>query len=1355
MTSRILCLLMATLLILSGQAFSEESPKPLILLTAPSEAMVPSEVKNEWLAALILTYFEMRFAGLSGVNCKKAQEFLPHDTYPLGAAVPEEKLLELAGQIKADFILKHLYELEDRGESIHYLLEISRVQDKSIEFTFEESFDLKSLESTLHTCFTGIGPALSGRAVIGTPTRAPVELLGRNRKALSLFGSLFVEKMNTRRAQSPTLLEKFKKGIARYAKPAVALYGAGELSEYQGLHLEAAQYFKQLVQEYHLSYPVFAIRAASNFRKAGAFQEAMDFFAHTDLPLDNQEIPVEQARILLGLTRFKRAQDILLGVHAQDSTRPFVNSLLAETYLHLGEFTKAQYHYVAELQIQGNTEPLLEKISWLSMLTASTEHAKRSATELLAINPANAQGCYALSYAFAAENNVSEARNYLTQAEMLGKPDSGTYAILGAEFASLGENTTAIAVLEKSASAYPTNSRALLQLAQLYESEKQDSLAAVTYANIYKNTSDKTPEHLLKAGALYFSRENHEEARKVYKIFFDNGHRDSQAFIHSALISQSDTQYERALEYLSRLDEKTANSTEVLLIQAKILMTQKKYADALPIVNKLVYRDGNNHQIIELAALCFDENRHWTNAIGLYQKYLTLSDSGLHNEYAHRLAILLERKGRVSQAIAQYRKNIAEWPEDFRNQKHLADTYMRMGKIEEAEQILTTAAARVKAPPDLALQLARLMKRKNDTEMAATWYSAYLNQKPQDSLVWLEYGKMHYAEKQYRKSVYPLRNAAQQMPSNTDLWYQLGYALVESDSFSAAVMPFKKVLATEPHHKNALALSTLCYDKTGDTLQLISNLETQASIDTNTFIVWVRLGELLLAIKEYHRARVYLEEAISLKPDNSPTRLNLIRLYTEIDNQKKRLRHIRLGLKEAPRNYRLQYELAQYFYYHNELDSAAENILATLRLQPRMPEARYVLGLIRLRQNDFGSAFINFEKATTIAPENETYRFQYIKSAVYANKVITAIKEIEEELKRTPIKDSLYLLAGMIYSKIQHDRKAEEFLTEALNQMPDCGFCHEHIGYLWYRKQEYKKAIFHLEKAQMLSPNDSASIRLGDSYHHINEPMKASKAYEHAYSLNPDNQRALYLIATTYMNMGYLGSAQEVITKQKRKALSPWVHCAQGRLLEKQNKPGAAALCYAKAIEIDNTIIDAHAGLGRVLLHEGKYKEALKSFTEIYKRDSTNNLVLTGIAQSKFYMNHLTASQPLFEKLMKTDPSNSEHYFFSALIHKKRKNYTEAIRLLSLALKHEPENARYLFALAKTEELTKEYYDAIDHYDKARKIDDSYELEALKALGNIYVNRLNKKRKGKRYLKKYLSKGGKDYTVNVWLKKLD
>jgi len=81
-------------------------------------------------------------------------------------------------------------------------------------------------------------------------------------------------------------------------------------------------------------------------------------------------------------------------------------------------------------------------------------------------------------------------------------------------------------------------------------------------------------------------------------------------------------------------------------------------------------------------------------------------------------------------------------------------------------------------------------------------------------------------------------------------------------------------------------------------------------------------------------------------------------------------------------------------------------------------------------------------------------------------------------------------------------------IKRAYDLRPDDGYITDSLGWIYFKKGNYKKAVEYLEKAAELTSHDTiVSDHLGDAYQKANQLQEALSSYQKALSNTEDKNR--------------------------------------------------------------------------------------------------------------------------------------------------------------------------------------------------------------------------------------------------------
>ena len=129
-----------------------------------------------------------------------------------------------------------------------------------------------------------------------------------------------------------------------------------------------------------------------------------------------------------------------------------------------------------------------------------------------------------------------------------------------------------------------------------------------------------------------------------------------------------------------------------------------------------------------------------------------------------------------------------------------------------------------------------------------------------------------------------------------------------------------------------------------------------------------------------------------------------------------------------------------------------------------------------------------YEKLINQFPDNERLIFLYASNLDKVNKWKQAKNLFLELLKKNP--NDTYTLNYISYKLALRDEDLDyalNLIKKALTLDPENGYFLDTIGWVEFKRKNYEKSVFYLEKASTLLPNsDEVLDHLGDCYLKLN-----------------------------------------------------------------------------------------------------------------------------------------------------------------------------------------------------------------------------------------------------------------------------
>ncbi|MEZ5306801.1 MAG: tetratricopeptide repeat protein [Pyrinomonadaceae bacterium] len=282
---------------------------------------------------------------------------------------------------------------------------------------------------------------------------------------------------------------------------------------------------------------------------------------------------------------------------------------------------------------------------------------------------------------------------------------------------------------------------------------------------------------------------------------------------------------------------------------------------------------------------------------------------------------------------------------------------------------------------------------------------------------------------------------------------------------------------------------------------------------------------------DYEKAAAYLEEAITLDPNNKDAKLALSEISVTIGNlalddtslsrelrYSKALSYFEQAKENDSMNALALVGLAQVYEAQDEIDKARENYEKALELDSNMPEVKAALAYIYFADNRIGDSDRLLEEA--IAGGEDNAEIQYFLGMVRYRQ--GRDKEAEKALRGSIALDDqnaeAHYYLGAVLVRIGEPEKAIESYTRATTLDPKFVNAWADLGVALYNAERYSEAATAFEKAVNENTNQTDELKgifaesygnWAETFRQLGDFDKAIAKYRVAVSLNPNDQEMI------------------------------------------------------------------------------------------------------------------------------------------------------------------------------------------------------------------------------------------------------
>ncbi|MBQ3595595.1 MAG: tetratricopeptide repeat protein, partial [Bacteroidales bacterium] len=192
--------------------------------------------------------------------------------------------------------------------------------------------------------------------------------------------------------------------------------------------------------------------------------------------------------------------------------------------------------------------------------------------------------------------------------------------------------------------------------------------------------------------------------------------------------------------------------------------------------------------------------------------------------------------------------------------------------------------------------------------------------------------------------------------------------------------------------------------------------------------------------------------------------------------------------------------------------------------------------------------------------------------------------------------DDIYSSIGIEYMMMFQYEPALKYLIKGLKGSPDIYEQYIEITNCFFFLDRSDEALEFFTKEIDNNPYSIAAwMALGNCYLRLQLLEKAMEQYEYALAIDQHYEKAYINIATILNELDRYKDSIDIIEEAFRnKVEKPLLYCLYGEAMARTGNKLEAVNNFKKAIELDDNIAEAYAGMGFVFCDEEEHESAIK-----------------------------------------------------------------------------------------------------------------------------------------------------------------
>jgi tetratricopeptide (TPR) repeat protein len=270
----------------------------------------------------------------------------------------------------------------------------------------------------------------------------------------------------------------------------------------------------------------------------------------------------------------------------------------------------------------------------------------------------------------------------------------------------------------------------------------------------------------------------------------------------------------------------------------------------------------------------------------------------------------------------------------------------------------------------------------------------------------------------------------------------------------------------------------------------------------------VKIGLIHFEQERYEDAAFWFKEALKLNPALSKVRYYLATTYEESEDFDKAIEEFQRIVASEDTYVDSRVHLAFIFEKDDKYEEAINALKDALKVKGSDPSLYRLLASLYKDVDKYDEAIGLIEDALMIFPDDSELHFTLGVLCDQNDGGLDCLDHMRKVVELNPENASALNYIG--YTYVENNirlEEAEKLLLQALAIEPESGHIIDSIGWLYYVKGDYDKAIEALERATKYMPEDPVvAEHLGDAYLKKSLNDKAIALYEKARELDPKNK---------------------------------------------------------------------------------------------------------------------------------------------------------------------------------------------------------------------------------------------------------
>jgi tetratricopeptide (TPR) repeat protein len=956
--------------------------------------------------------------------------------------------------------------------------------------------------------------------------------------------------------------------------------------------------------------------------------------------------------------------------------------------------------------------------------------ARQEAITVLEKEPGNGQ---ALLDLVDTSNKPEEISATEEQLQKFPQKDSAYYHLaMGGIAAKKSDLSGAEAAVQRAAAADPNLAAVHSALAALYLLRNDKDRAGPELEKAAKLAKARSPE-TIKFAQFKVQNRAPEEARAFLTEITKHAPDFLPAWSILGRIANNEKKYDDALRLVENALSRDSANIDARLVQAESWLAKGETKKAVDSIENLDRTYPNSPLVKYSLARLYVQTNNLNQALAAVDQVVKLSPYFVD-------AVLLQaelhlKNGDAQSVVDSLSGLVKQSPGLLRAELTLAEAYRALGRLDDA---IALVREQIKRSPQNAASyflLGVILQQQNKVTEAREALEKAAQLAPDNLSSLQQLVDLDIASKNYAAGHRRVDEVLQKQSNSAVGYYLRGKLYLAEEKFDLAQTAFLKAIDLDPNLSPAYDLLMPTYMHAKNLAEALNQMNAVLAKKPNDLRALLVIGMIYSQMKEFDKARDAYEKVVAASPDFVPALNNLAYIYADKLNDLKRASELAQKARSlAPTNPSVLDTLGWITYKQGGYQQAADLLSQSAAKSPDNPDIQFHLGMADYMMGRTDAARAALEKAVGSATEFEGKEEARSRLASLGQEGSAApnlsAAELEASLKQQPNDPIGLAHLGEAYEKEGAVAKAADAYERALKANPKLVTAAMKLAQLNAGPlKNPDKALQYAKKARELAPADPhAAATVGSIAFQLGNYTWAYSLLQEGGRQLPNDPAVLHDLAWAAYSLGKVAEAKQ--TMQRVLSIGPSSpQSADARTFLSmtpstigENDVSISEAEINSALAADPNYVPALAGRaanqtkrGDSAGAEATYKQVLQRFPDFAPAQRDLAMVLVDDPTKR------DAAYELATKARRTISGDPLISIVLGRVSYERKDFNRAIQLFQESAGEKPLDARSLYYLGMAQAQVKHKAEAKETLNRALQagLGGAEASEAKRALADI------------------------------------